>query len=171
MLPDHNPDMESIPFDKYLNDEAMECIGNINRKLRSVMKRHDFKPISLEEPVWSDELRVAGRVDYFGYLDGKLAIVDLKTSKSFYDETKSEYATRVEYMDANNGKAPPAYFTKHALQLSMYKQAFRERRGVEAEELWILRVNENNKPELRLMPDVLDDVKEVRQMYYEQYGM
>ena len=42
---------------------------------------------------------------------------------------------------------------------------------MEAEELWILRVNENNKPELRQMPDVLEDVKDVREMYYETYGV
>jgi len=170
-LPDHTPEMEEVAFAEHLDEESLDSIGNINRKIKSIMKQHDFKPISLEDTVWSDVLKVAGRVDYRGMLNGKKVILDLKTAKAFHDETKTEYLNRLDYMQDNDGKAPPGFFSKFALQLSTYKQCYKERFGWEAEELWILRVNENNKPELRLQPDVLDDVKDVREMYYETYGV
>jgi hypothetical protein len=170
-LPNHTPELEQVAYREYLDDDSLDAIGNINRKIKSVMKQHDFKPITLEEGVWSDVLRVAGRVDFKGYLDGKLCIVDLKTSKKFYDEGKGAYEDRIKYMVENDGQAPKNFFNKHALQLSMYKQAFLERDGDQIEELWILRVNENNKPELRLMADVLEDVKDVRELYFDQFGM
>lgn len=170
-LPNHTPELEQVKYREYLTDDGLAAIGNINRKIQALMDKHDFIPLTLEEGVWSDVLRVAGRVDFKGYLDGKLCIVDLKTSKKFYDESKGEYKARVEYMSENGGKAPKGYFSKHALQLSTYKQAFKERNDDQIEELWIMRVNENNKPELRLMPDVLDDVKDVREMYFEEFNM
>lgn len=168
-LPNHTPELENVAYKKYLDDDSLSNIGNINRKIKSIMEEHKFEPLTLEEAVWSDVLKVAGRVDFKGYLNGKLCIVDLKTSKKFYDESKRDYNDRIKYMAEHNGQAHPGYFDKHALQLSMYKQAFLERNGEKIEELWILRVNENNKPELRLMPDVLDDVKDVRGMYFDQF--
>ena len=170
-LPNHTPELEDVAYREYLDDDALDAIGNINRKIKVIMRKHDFKPVTLEEAVWSDVLRVAGRVDFKGYLDGKLCIVDLKTSKKFYDESKGDYCDRLKYMAEHDGQAPKDFFNKHALQLSTYKQAFWERNGDEIEQLWILRVNENNKPELRLMADVLDDVKDVRDMYFCEFGM
>jgi len=170
-LPNHTPELEDVAYREYLDDDSLDAIGNINRKIKSIMRQHNFKPLTLEEAVWSDELRVAGRVDFKGYLDGKLCIIDLKTSKKFYDESKRDYTERVEYMAENNGQAPLGFSNKHALQLSTYKQAFLERNDDQIEELWILRVNENNKPELRLMADILDDVKVIRGMYFDEFNM
>jgi len=170
-LPNHVLELEEVNYKDHLNDETLDSIGNINRKISSLMRQHKFEPISLEDVVWSDVLRVAGRVDYRGMLDGKRVILDLKTAKKFHDETKGEYQSRLEYMKENDGQVPPGYFSKFALQLSTYKQCYKETFNWEAEELWIMRVNENNKPELRLMPDVLEDVKDVRELYYDTYGM
>ncbi len=170
-LPNHTPELEDVAYMEYLDDDSLDAIGNINRKIKSVMQQHTFKPVTLEEVVWSDVLRVAGRVDFKGYLDGKLCVVDLKTSKKFYDESKGDYEDRIVYMEEHDGEAPKGFFNKHALQLSTYKQAFLEKNGDQIEELWILRVNENNKPELRLMADIFDDVKDVREMYFDQFGM
>jgi len=170
-LPDHVLELEPVDYASHLNEDTLASIGNINRKIESVMRQHDFEPISLEEGTWSNLIQVAGRVDYMGYLDGKLSIVDLKTSKAFHDETKSKYLSRLDYMEDNDGKVPPSFFSKYALQLSTYRQCFKERRGIDIERLWIMRVNENNKPELRLYPDMLDDVLDVRDMYREEYNM
>jgi len=169
-LPDHKLELEKVAYDEYLNKDSMNAIGNINRKILGVMKKHDFEPISLEDPVWSNMLQVAGRVDYRGYLNGKKVILDLKTARAFHDETKTKYRERLDYMKDHGGKAPPNFFSKFALQLSTYKQCYKEVFNWQAEQLWILRVNENNKPELRQMPDVLDDVKDVRELYRNQFG-
>jgi hypothetical protein len=170
-LPNHVLELEEVNYKDHLDTDTLASIGNINRKIESVMKKHDFEPISLEDGVWSDKIGVAGRVDYRGMLNGKRVILDLKTAKAFHDENKGQYASRIDYMEDHNGQTPPGFFSKFALQLSTYKQCYVERMDWEAEELWILRVNENNKPELRLMPDALDDVMDVRQMYRDQFGM
>lgn len=170
-VPEHVLELEKVKYAEYLDDKSLEAIGNINRKIESVLRQNDYQTISMEDVVYSHLLRVAGRVDWRGIWNGKRVILDLKTSPKFYDESKSEYEERLEYMEENDGKAPKGFTSKHALQLSLYKQAYKECFGWEAEELWILRVNEKNKPELRQMADILDDVMDVREMFELEYGM
>jgi len=49
-------------------------------------KRHDLKPLLLEEPIVSDEYRYGGTIDIVGELDGEVTLLDLKTSSGIYDE-------------------------------------------------------------------------------------
>jgi hypothetical protein len=39
-----------------------------------------IKPITLETRLWSDRLQVNGRSDCIGYYDGKLSVIDFKSS-------------------------------------------------------------------------------------------
>lgn len=70
-----------------------------------------------ETPLWSDVMKLAGRVDCIAEFDGKLSIIDFKTSK----RTKDEY----EIED---------YF----LQATCYALMFEERTGIEVENIVIL---------------------------------
>jgi hypothetical protein len=150
MLPDHVPEMEDINFREYLTLDAHAAIKNINLKIKLFMMKHEFKPWWLERPLWSDQYGYAGRVDYIGEFDGVSCILDLKTSKRFYP--------------------PENGIDKHALQLSMYKIALKERLDIDIEELIILRVNEANKPELKYCEFSEEDVADLRDLYRNQYG-
>jgi hypothetical protein len=48
-------------------------------------KRHNLKPKDIECNVKSDELGVAGTLDFAGECDGKFMVIDWKTAKSVYD--------------------------------------------------------------------------------------
>ncbi len=46
----------------------------------------DIQPITVEEPMVSEKYKFGGTVDFYGYVDGILNIVDLKTGKAIYPE-------------------------------------------------------------------------------------
>jgi hypothetical protein len=50
-------------------------------QIRPILDEHITKIYGLEVPLYSDRLRVAGRVDCLAEWDGELAIIDFKTSK------------------------------------------------------------------------------------------
>jgi hypothetical protein len=50
-------------------------------QIRPILDEHVTKIYGLEVPLWSDTMRVAGRVDCLAEWDGELAIIDFKTSK------------------------------------------------------------------------------------------
>lgn len=129
--------------------ENRDIITDIKTKIDFFLMEHKLEPISLEEQLHSHELQTAGRVDYIGYVDGKLSIVDLKTSKMFY---KSDTG-----------------FDNHSIQLSAYQHCYKEMKGIEVPNLYILRVNENNWYELRKKKFDLDGFKYARKLFKEKY--
>ena len=68
-----------------------------------------------EQIVWSKKHRFAGTLDVVGYLNGKLFVIDFKTSKGFYDE--------------------------YLLQIAAYKEAYQEMTGEKVEGVGILRLD------------------------------
>ncbi|MFW9990731.1 MAG: hypothetical protein ACFFD4_01605 [Candidatus Odinarchaeota archaeon] len=77
---------------------------------------HDLKAVKngLEFKVLSQKYKYAGTVDILGYLDGKLTLIDIKTSRRVRD--------------------------KHEIQAWAYYQALFETHGVKAEQVAILAV-------------------------------
>ena len=60
------------------------------KAFRKWKKKVSLKPIGLEIIVWGE--RSAGTLDFVGYLNGKLYIIDWKTSKAFYPEMRYQVA-------------------------------------------------------------------------------
>jgi hypothetical protein len=77
--------------------------------IKPFLDKHIGTIIGLEIPLYSDELRVAGRVDCIAKWDDKLSIVDFKTSKK--EKTKDE-------------------ITNYFLQCAMYAYMVFERTGL-----------------------------------------
>ena len=46
----------------------------------------EIVPIALEAPMYSENLKMAGRVDCIGMFDGILSIIDFKTSSKFKED-------------------------------------------------------------------------------------
>lgn len=131
-------------------EENREIITNIKTKIDFFLMDHKLEPISLEEQLHSHELQTAGRCDYIGYVDGDLSIVDLKTSKMFYKSDTD--------------------FDNHSIQLSAYQHCYKEMKGIEIPNLYILRVNENNWFELKKKDYDLAGFKYARKLFKEKYG-
>lgn len=74
---------------------------------------HTMQTLEIEMPVVSEEYGYGGTVDWLGYIDGKLWLVDIKTSKGLYPE--------------------------HEYQVSAYHQALLEK-GYKVEGVRLLRV-------------------------------
>ena len=116
------------------------------------MQMNEFEPLYVEEKVWSHRVKVAGRVDFIGYLNGEKVIADLKTSRKFFDD-------------------PDELYNKYSLQLSAYAMCAEESLGFKVDKLAILRVNETNKPELKFFDFDPASVGEVRQLFFDEHGI
>ena len=65
---------------KYTKGHMPANIGTFGQ-IRPILDKHVSKIYGLEVPLYSDKLRVAGRVDCLAEWDSQLAIIDFKTSK------------------------------------------------------------------------------------------
>ena len=121
-----------LACEKYLLNELndfkirtmMPNIKELFLQLKPHLDKSVGKIYSIEQPLYSDELQVAGRVDLIAEWDGKISIIDYKTSGKFKDES-----------DIAN------YF----MQCTAYAIMFEERTGVPIEQIVIAMavVNEN----------------------------
>lgn len=93
---------------------------------RSILDRIDNIHM-LEAPLYSDDLRVAGRVDCIAEFDGELAIIDFKTTKEI---------KKVEWLE------------KYFVQEAAYAYMYWERTGCEVKKLVTLSVAENGETQI-----------------------
>jgi genome maintenance exonuclease 1 len=123
-----------LSCEKYLLNELndfkirtmMPNIKELFLQLKPHLDKSVGKIYSIEQPLYSDELQVAGRVDLIAEWDGKISIIDYKTSGKFKDES-----------DIAN------YF----IQCTAYAIMFEERTGVPIEQIVIaMAVVNENKP-------------------------
>jgi len=143
------PILEKVDWQFYTKENI--CIlEDIKTKIDFFLLENDLKPLHIEEKIWSHELQTAGRVDYIGYFNGELSIIDLKTSKTFYESDTG--------------------FDSHSLQLSAYKQCAKETLGLEIQKLFILRVHEDSWWELKEKEFNVGGFKYARELFREKYG-
>jgi ATP-dependent exoDNAse (exonuclease V) beta subunit len=132
-LMEHTPDVSSlfVQLKPYLNK-----INNIH---------------ALEAPLWSDTLKVAGRVDCVAEYDGELCVIDFKGS------TREKREEDVE---------------NYMLQATAYSIMWHERTGVPINKFVILMANENGVPfqifegtPIDYVPSLYKSIKK----YYERF--
>lgn len=101
---------------------------------------------ALEDPLYSDHLEVAGTVDCIAEYNGKLAVIDFKTS------------ARVKTRDNIHG-----YF----MQTSAYAVAFEERTGIPVGKMVIIMGVDDNEPLIfeEKRDDWIGEFKKLRQDY------
>lgn len=120
-------------IEKYLNNEEDYADGylpNIIGNFKDVQPILDSKIGSIcaqEVPLYSNHLRVAGRVDCVGEFDGTLSIIDFKTSRKL---------KKKEWIDG--------YFIQAAAYAIMYE----ERTGTPITQLVILIAVDNESPQI-----------------------
>jgi hypothetical protein len=102
---------ETISRENYDNYQ-LESIDEFHKWV----KEHDLTVQALEQHLWSEEYKYAGTCDCIAMVDGKLMILDWKTSKGIYDE----------------------YF----LQMAAYVNAFEELTGIKVWGIGILHIRD-----------------------------
>ena len=93
--------------------------------LRPILDKHVNNIVLQEKPLYSDHLRVAGRVDLIAEFDGKLSIIDIKTSGRVK-----------EHSDISS------YF----MQEAAYAIMFEERTGIPVTRLVTIMAIDNEEP-------------------------
>lgn len=144
-------------IEKYLNNEenvtagyTHENIADFN-KLRLMLKKID-NIYTQETPLWSDTLKVAGRVDCIGEFQGVLSIIDFKTSTNDKDASKIE-----------------DYF----LQTTAYALMFEERYGIRIDNVVILMTVEKGAVPLVFKREIEPYIEPLVQRvtnYHTKYG-
>jgi len=115
------------------------------KKIRTHLDRID-NIHALESPLYSDHLEVAGTVDCIAEYDGKLAVIDFKTS------------SKLKQRDWIHG-----YF----MQTSAYAVMFEERTGIPIGKLVIIIGVDDEEPQIftEKRDDWIDEFKELRLQY------
>jgi len=74
-----------VDFSKYTGEE-IEAAQNAAEKFRAWLQKHDMQTHLIEEQLVSERYRTGGTIDWYGELDGKMTLVDIKTSGNVYAE-------------------------------------------------------------------------------------
>lgn len=96
------------------NPQAHNCIQAALKWIRE----HNVQPISVERKVYSEQDDCCGTTDWIGMVDGKLSIIDWKSSTYVYNE--------------------------HRFQLAFYKNAWEEETGRKIEQRILLRLGKED---------------------------
>lgn len=106
---------EKAPEPELPSDEAaMKSCWAASEWLRT----HDFTPLATEQRIYSRKYKYAGTMDFPALVDGRLAVIDWKTSKAIYPE--------------------------YAIQLAAYAQAYTEMGGALVSDLYLVRIGKDD---------------------------
>ena len=101
-------------------ERAKRCV---NAALES-FSEHDMEPLRVEEAQYSRLLKICGRPDWIGHIDGQLSLMDYKSTKFIYPEVALQM-TAYAMMHAEEFGALPA--TRWALRLDKETGEFEDR--------------------------------------------
>jgi len=126
--------------EKYFADNEMPHVKAMFNSIKPPIDNYIGKVIMQEVPLYSDKLKVAGRVDLIAEYDGELSVIDFKTS------------SRIKVKeDISN------YF----IQAAFYGAAFYERTDIPIKQSVIIMSVENQKESLIFIEDTFKWLPEV----------
>jgi genome maintenance exonuclease 1 len=85
--------------DEYFPKNTMPHVRALFKSVKPIIDNYIGRVVLQEKPLYSDHLGIAGRVDLVAEFDGKLSIVDFKTSKrrKTREDIKSYFAQATAY--------------------------------------------------------------------------
>lgn len=139
-----------LMVENYLNNKSWKVSPFYRESflsLKPVLDKHVDNIVYQEAPLYSDQIKVAGRVDCIAEYDGKLSIIDFKTSLK---PKKKEYITN--------------YF----MQESVYAACFLERTGIPIKQIVTLIAVDDNEPQIFIEQPLkwLRDFFQIRNQYF-----
>lgn len=144
-------------IEKYLLNDLNTSISNHPNAsmmfgvIKNFLEKHINKIHALENPLYSEILRVAGRVDCIAEWDGKLSVIDFKTS------SKEKKKSWIEH-----------YF----IQASAYAVMFYEMFGVRIDNLVILMISNDGTVQIfeeKLKSKYIEKMYKYVNQYYEDH--
>lgn len=116
------------------------------KSFRTILPK--IEPLALELPLWSDRLKTAGRADCVGFYEGKLSLIDFKTSR------KTKKANLIEN-----------YF----LQATIYSLMLYEQTKIDCKQIVILISTDSGVPQVfkRNRNDFIKKTLEKIKAYYD----
>lgn len=113
--------MNGIRFDIMMPDTK-----ELFLKIKPIIDENIGKIYAIEQALYSDRLKIAGRVDCIAEWNGKLSIIDFKTSSRLKEEN---------------------YIQNYFMQCSAYAEMFGERTGIDIDQIVVLIAVENDAPQ------------------------
>jgi len=146
-----------LACENYLNNELtsfqmqkmMPHIKELFLQMRPVLNNNIGKVLCLEQPLYSDELGIAGRVDCIAEWNGKLSVIDYKTAGKLKEEH---------------------YIQNYFMQCSAYCEMFGEITGQPIEQIVVaIAVENETSPQIFVKEkyDYLDELKNYIRNYNE----
>lgn len=142
-------------IEKYLLNELtsmklnalMPDLKEMFNKIRPYLDKHVGTIYGIEQPLYSDVLKISGTCDCIGEWDGVLSIIDWKTSN--YKKEESQIGN---------------YF----MQTSGYAEMFEERTGIPINQVVIAVAVENEEPQIfvKQKTDYLEELKRYIDKYH-----
>lgn len=142
---------ENYLMNNGVSEKLMPNIKALFMTIQPIIDTYIDNVHAIEAPLYSDHLQVGGRVDCVSEFDGKLAIIDYKSSSRQKDEA-----------DIKN------YF----MQCSAYSVMYEELTGIPVPRIVIVMAVENDFPLLfvKKRSDYIDDFIKLRKQYKSMYG-
>jgi len=141
----------------YLNnnlnlDNCMPDSVAMFNSIRPTIDKYIDNIHGIESPLYSDHLKVAGRVDCIAEFDGKLSIVDFKT------------ANRQKFEDK---------IANYFMQCAAYAVMFEERTGISVPRLAIIIAVDSDNPQVfvKKRNDYIDMFKDYREIFDKTVGL
>lgn len=127
----------------------MPNIVNDFRNLKPILDQRIGKVYAQEVPLFSDHLGVAGRVDCIAEFDGKLSVIDFKTSRRLKSYN---------------------HITNYFQQEAFYAVAWEERTGMPIQQLVTLIVTDDGETQVFIedRDDWVNELKETIKLYHEK---
>ena len=84
---------------EYFSPNTMPHVRALFKSIKPIIDKYVGRVVLQEKPLYSDHLGIAGRVDLVAEFNGKLSIIDFKTSKrrKTRDEIKNYFAQATAY--------------------------------------------------------------------------
>lgn len=81
------------------DEKAQNCV----RAALDWIVEHHVEPVEVERKIYSRDYNYAGTLDWKGFVDGKLSILDFKSSKYLYDEYRLQVASYQSAVEEEDG--------------------------------------------------------------------
>jgi genome maintenance exonuclease 1 len=142
-------------IEKYLLNESnsmrinslMPDMKEMFNKIRPYLDKHVGTIYGIEQPLYSDALKISGTCDCIAEWDGVLSIIDWKTSNYHKEES---------------------YIGNYFMQTSAYAEMFEERTGTSINQVVVAIAVENEEPQIfiKKKEDYLEELKRYIDKYH-----
>ena len=141
---------ENYLQNKPIEDVMPDTLG-LFKSIQPFIDKYIDNVYAIEAPLYSHALQVGGRVDCVAEFDGRMAIVDYKTSSRRKEE---------------------GMIQNYFMQCAAYAVMFEERTGIAVPRIAIIMAVENDNPLLfvKKRDDYIDDFIALRKQYAEIHG-